>query len=200
MLPLLTNWPDKVLKIYGGGKKISDEQGLYIYRNQRLISGGGWHGILSKSELYNLSRVQIDFPSELDFMWNTDVKKSKIEIPSKIKEKLKSILRSPTKRSKKRHQHKGKISTDSEYWNVIEKDKKVSYQINLESKEIVETLKKIEKNSLREILRFLVGVQRNIPFYHIYQKLSGEPNSIEKEIDERKELQDILDRIGAKHD
>ena len=200
LLPLLTSWPENILKTHGGGKKISEQQGLYIYRNKRLISGGGWHGILSKSELYNLSRVQIDFPSELDFMWNTDVKKSKIEIPSKIKEKLKSILRSPTKRSKKRHQHKGKISSNSVYWNVIEKDKKVSYQINLESEEILETLKKLEKNTQREILRFLVGVQKNIPFYHIYQNLSGEPNSIEEKIDERQELQNILDRIGAKHD
>jgi len=200
LLPLLTNWPDSVLKIHGGGKKITDEQGLYIYRNRRLISGGGWHGILSKSELYNLSRVQIDFPSELDFMWNTDVKKSKIEIPAKIKEKLKSILRSPTKRSKKRHLHKGKISTDTVYWNVIEKDKKVSYQINLESEEIVGTLRKLDKSLQKEILKFLVGVQSNIPFYHIYQRLSGSPKSIESELDEKQELQELLKRIEARND
>jgi len=200
LLPLLTNWPEDVLKTHGGGKKISDEQGLYIYRNRRLISGGGWHGILSKSELYNLSRVQIDFPSELDFMWNTDVKKSKIEIPSKIKEKLKSILRSPTKRSKIRHLHKGKISADTVYWNVIEKEKKVSYQINLESEEIVGTLRKLDKSLQKEILKFFVGVQNNIPFYHIYQRLSGSPKSIENELDEKQELRELLRRIEARND
>ena len=200
LLPLLTNWPEDVLKKHGEGKKVSDEQGLYIYRNRRLISGGGWHGILPKSELYNLSRVQIDIPSELDFMWNTDVKKSKIEIPSKIRERLKSILRSPTKRSKKRHQHKGKISSDTAYWNVIEKDKKVSYQINLESEEIVETLGKLDISTRREILKFLLGVQKNIPFYHIYQKLSGSPKSIEDELDEKQELQKLLRSIEARND
>jgi hypothetical protein len=66
-----------------GGGKVSSRQGLYIYRNDRLIQAGGWNGCRDDDSEPHLSlaRVIVNLPSEFDSTFQLDVTKSRVEPP-----------------------------------------------------------------------------------------------------------------------
>lgn len=78
-----------------GGGKISSRQGLYIYRNDRLIQVGGWNGCRDDDNEPHLSlaRVVIDLPPEFDSTFQLDVTKSKVEPPPEFAKQLLAALR-----------------------------------------------------------------------------------------------------------
>lgn len=50
----------------GGPEGHLKYQGLYIYRENRLIIAGSWLGIAKQTELTKLSRIAIDIPNTMD--------------------------------------------------------------------------------------------------------------------------------------
>lgn len=66
-------------------KSLMDMEGLYIYRGDRLISYGGWHGIIKRSGKMQLGRMKIDIGNDLDNVLKLNVAKSQIEIPFELK-------------------------------------------------------------------------------------------------------------------
>ncbi len=62
--------------------KVAARQGLYFYRNDRLIQAGGWNDGKDAAEPHlSLARVAIDLPTSLDNLFSLDVKKSGIREP-----------------------------------------------------------------------------------------------------------------------
>ena len=59
-------------------KLSSDKQGLYIYREQRLIHAAGWLGMFQNEPHGTLLRVEFSFDHRLDSAFHLDVKKSQI--------------------------------------------------------------------------------------------------------------------------
>lgn len=119
--------------LLGNPKSIYDEQGFYIYRNERLIIWGSWLHMGYKSELNKLARVQVDIPSSLDYIWMLDVKKSSAKIPDLIKEQIRSAIEDSTDRSRKTNRYKGtkELREISPVWNRIQlRDNAVKYEIN----------------------------------------------------------------------
>ena len=55
-------------------------QGMYIYRENRLIRAADWLGMLSKEPHYTLLRAEFSFDHVLDSAFNVDIKKSRITI------------------------------------------------------------------------------------------------------------------------
>jgi hypothetical protein len=71
----------------------NDNQGFYIYREDRLIIGGGWpHRLFSQDSHTNLLRVELNFDNELDDYFEIDIRKSKVNFPLKIRNTLKEAL------------------------------------------------------------------------------------------------------------
>ena len=68
-------------------------QGFYIYRENRLIYGGGWpHNLFAEDPHLTLLRVVLDFDYELDEYFEIDIRKSKVNFNPKMREELKKIL------------------------------------------------------------------------------------------------------------
>ena len=82
--------------VSGGWKRY---QGIYLYRNRRLICYGTWFDILHKEDAYNLARIQIDITSNHDEEWKITVDKSKAEIPLSIKDRVSKIIERSISRS-----------------------------------------------------------------------------------------------------
>lgn len=119
--------------LLGNPKSIYDDQGFYIYRNERLIIWGSWLHMGYKSELNKLARVQVDIPSSLDYIWMLDVKKTSAKIPDLIKEQIRSAIEDSTDRSRKTNRYKGTKEQReiSPVWNrIILRDGVVKYEIN----------------------------------------------------------------------
>ncbi|WP_372741989.1 ATP-binding protein [Neptunomonas sp.] len=70
-----------------------DNQGLYIYREGRLIWHDGWPQRMYKKESkITRLRVVLNFDHELDDLFSIDFRKSRIIIPKSIRDELKTII------------------------------------------------------------------------------------------------------------
>jgi hypothetical protein len=64
------------------------QQGLYIYRENRLVQWGSWAGTRGIDEHTKLARASLDFTSELDEVFNINVAKMRVSVPAQLKQML----------------------------------------------------------------------------------------------------------------
>jgi len=84
-------WPPnsttKEYKLPGGTNR---RQGLYFYRNDRLLSGGTWHGIREEESHSSLARVAIDLEVEVERKASVDVRKARVKLTPEMQEAISS--------------------------------------------------------------------------------------------------------------
>lgn len=62
-------------------KGLMDMEGIYIYREGRIILYGGWNGIIKKAPRLQLARIKVDIGNSIDHLFHLNVAKSSIVIP-----------------------------------------------------------------------------------------------------------------------
>lgn len=93
VLPHPSNYNSTEFSLAGGIRGWREQQGFYIYRENRLVTFGDWLGLFKKESIYDLVRIRVDFLNSSDDDWKIDIKKSSISIPEEAKENLESIGR-----------------------------------------------------------------------------------------------------------
>ena len=68
-----------------GPLKWNRQQGLYIYREDRMIQSGGWCGLRSADEHTKLARAALDFGTELDGLFQVNVAKMRVALPTELR-------------------------------------------------------------------------------------------------------------------
>lgn len=100
-------------KQYNVGKGPKDSwtahQGFYVYRNRRLLVAGDWLGLFKREVHYDLCRIQIDLPNNLDNDWQIDIKKSIARPPSIFREPILSLAKDVRSQALEVYRHKGKV-------------------------------------------------------------------------------------------
>ena len=71
-----------------GPLKWNRQQGLYIYRADRLVQWGGWGGVRAIDEHTKLARASIDFGTTLDPLFNINVAKMRVSLPTQLRQML----------------------------------------------------------------------------------------------------------------
>lgn len=72
----------------------NESQGVYVYRNSRLIQWGGWHDMWATSdEKTKLARVTVDFGSELDDQFDVNISKQKVALSNQLQEEIKKLAK-----------------------------------------------------------------------------------------------------------
>lgn len=71
-----------------GPEKWNRQQGLYIYRADRLVQWGGWSGIRTIDEHTKSARASLDFGTTLDEAFNINVAKMRVSIPGQLRKML----------------------------------------------------------------------------------------------------------------
>lgn len=71
-----------------GIDKWNKQQGLYIYRADRLVQWGGWSKIRTIDEHTKLARASLDFSTRLDDAFNINVAKMRVSLPSQLRKML----------------------------------------------------------------------------------------------------------------
>lgn len=96
---------------YGKGPKNSwtAHQGFYIYRNRRMLVAGDWLGLFNREVHYDLSRIKVDLPNNMDDEWQIDIKKSIARPPTKIREPLIAVAKEVRALAVEVYRHKGKV-------------------------------------------------------------------------------------------
>lgn len=136
-------------------------QGLYLYRLDRLISSGGWQGVIRKSESNKLARVEVSFGSDADQLWQLDVKKSTAILPLAIRSRIRDLIRGISSMSGDvfvKRVRMRKTNPNSIWERVYDKDKKsITYQIDRNHPIIDGFLEKFDtKEVIAEDLLFFI--------------------------------------------
>jgi hypothetical protein len=71
-----------------GPLKWNRQQGLYVYRADRLVQWGGWNGIRAIDEHTKLARASLDFDPVLDAAFNINVAKMRASVPAQLRQML----------------------------------------------------------------------------------------------------------------
>jgi hypothetical protein len=82
----------------------NDTQGIYIYRENRLIHGPDWLGMFKKEPHFSLLRVEFSFDHKLDEAFHIDIKKSQIILNESLYEWLREkFLPAPRREAELRY-------------------------------------------------------------------------------------------------
>ena len=91
-----------------GPKGWVEQQGFYVYRNERMLLSGDWLGIYRKEEHYKLARIQIDLPNTLDSEWQIDIKKSIARPPVILRKQMKAYSSIVRAQAMEVYRHRGR--------------------------------------------------------------------------------------------
>ncbi len=81
-------------------------QGIYLYRENRLIDGPGWLGTGASETHINNLRVELSFDAQLDHWFGVGIKKSGVQIDQDLLEMITDVL-SPLRREADRRARAG---------------------------------------------------------------------------------------------
>jgi len=82
-------WPaNDSSRNYKLDNRVSSRQGLYFYRNDRLVQAGGWSHFRDAEPHMSLARVAIDLPPSMESAFHLDMKKSSIDPPASFRNAL----------------------------------------------------------------------------------------------------------------
>ena len=128
---------DEIEEMYRGNAL--KYQGIYVYRNDRLLIGGGWLSLkkLTSHQQYNPVRITVDISSSLDSEFKVDFTKSLLKFPSDVEEriiKISQVARSKASEAYKNRANKVRkpgMNTNDEVWNVVQNKKGTTLSINV---------------------------------------------------------------------
>lgn len=156
---------------YGKGPKDSwtAHQGFYIYRNKRLLVAGDWLGLFKREGHYDLCRIKVDLPNDMDDEWQIDIKKSVARPPAKIKDPLIAVAKAVRTQAVEVYRHKGKVVkrklAKNEYfpfWEEKARHGKRFYKVNREHPMLKELFKNAD-NLASQFEKVLQFIEETIP-------------------------------------
>ena len=84
-------------------KVSNDLQGIYVYRENRLIHYGDWFGIVKKEPHSSLLRIEFSFDYRMDELLNIDIKKSRVLLIGELYEFFRNFIGAPIREAQKRY-------------------------------------------------------------------------------------------------
>lgn len=84
----------------------NDFQGIYVYRENRLIHSGDWFGFLKKEPHFSLLRVDFSFDYTMDELLSVDIKKSRILLIGELANFIMTFLGAPRREAEKRYRER----------------------------------------------------------------------------------------------
>lgn len=187
ILPQKSYFKDKdVFEKAGGIKGWNAQQGIYIYRNNRLLINGGWLQLkkMKLDEHTKLARIIIELDSSDDLNWHVDVSKSRASIPSgHIKEYIDAICRKTRTEAEAVYRHRGKVvsrsiaAADKFIWKtVLLPSGETSFKINKEHP-IIKNVSEKYIGSKKELNAMFALLEKLLPTENI--QLTGNSGNLD---------------------
>jgi hypothetical protein len=87
-------------------RTLEELQGLFVYRNDRLINYGGWLRTIPKSVYLQFGRIRIDISNESDSNFQINVAKSSLKIPFGLKRAMMEMIRTVATQAAKEYRER----------------------------------------------------------------------------------------------
>jgi hypothetical protein len=201
VLPHISKITEAVHKKAEGPRGWNDQQGFYIYRNERLLLAGDWLGMFRKEEHCKLARIMVDIPNTLDLDWQIDIKKSVARPPASIRHELRRIANYTRGEAIKIYRHRGKLlqrSLKSEFtmlWEEKVRHGKRFYQVNRDHPLIREVMESLPSHKKRFNMLLRI-IEETVPVPLITLNESEKPDAQGKPFEgEDKDLLELLTQV-----
>lgn len=199
---------EQELKDIEGPYGVVAHQGIYVYRNRRLLVYGTWFNYIRKEPAFNLARIRLDIGSESDFDWKIDIKKSAATPPLYIREILNRTIDSCTETSAKVYNSRGIYSKNiiSPNLGYIWEQRKnrngfYSYHINKKHPLLSAIEKRLDESGQQDLKAFLSLAENYAPFMQsgvseYLNSSSGELNKTDA-VQRQRDLEEIKGYIKS---
>jgi hypothetical protein len=161
-------------------------QGFFVYRSRRLLVPGDWLRLghphpWAKQEHYNLARIRLDLPNDMDDHWHIDVKKSTARPPVSIRERLTLLAENVRDRARSVFAHRGSYGPRSpsvaEFirpWEIRERGGRRIYRVSREHPAVQAVIAALggERPALDTLLRLL---EETVPVQQIWLDMAEMP-------------------------
>lgn len=173
---------DDDYQIAGGFKGWNYHQGVYVYRNRRLIICGTWFDYIKKEPAYNLARIKVDISSSSDEDWKIDIKKSAASLPGYVRETVERAIDICTETSARVYNSRGTYSKSNAgspnlnyVWEQRKKNGRYTFHINRKHSLLQDIKKQLDEQGVAALSAYLALVENLAPFM-----LSGAADSLQK--------------------
>jgi hypothetical protein len=186
VLPHKSRITEARFRLGEGPKGWNEQQGFYIYRNERLLLAGDWLGMFRKEEHYKLARIQIDLPNDMDAEWQIDIKKSVARPPHGLYEQLKAYAGTVRVQAVEVYRHRGKNIKALPWqkfvplWTDHKRGDKWFYKINREHPLIEKSINQAETEPQKAIENLIRFIEETVPSKAIYIKEASDEDAIGK--------------------
>ncbi|WP_413587009.1 ATP-binding protein [Bdellovibrio sp. HCB274] len=202
---------DSEYRQLAGPFEMSQHQGFYVYRNDRLLTFGDWLDLSEggkkwrREEPYKLARIFVDISNTEDKSWMIDIKKAMAVPPAEIRDRLKSYSKVVREKAKQVYWYRARIGSSPTHttaepevpvWINFSKGNRKKYEIN-RSHPLIESLSRklgMYENRFQNILSL---VERAVPVEKIYVDASDSESVMAPRYDEKmdEELIDFLNLL-----
>ena len=165
----------------GGPEGHLKSQGLYVYRENRLIIAGGWLGLARQTEMTKLCRIAVDIPNTMDAEWKIDVKKASAQLPPVVRERLKKVVERFVGTSKRTYRGRGQRLVDETrfpIWNRVRKDGQIIFRPNLEHPVFLAYAEQLPEEMREGFKRCLRLVGSGLPVESLHAELVGNAEAV----------------------
>ena len=197
ILPVFTNLSD-VDKEYMTGKGLLEQEGFYIYRNDRLIQEGGWLNLenIKLSPKAQYARIEVKISADLDKEFKINFSKNTLMIPDELVPWFKEIAIKARNESKnsanylKHPEFKKKLKTEEEkVWKISHSSVGTVLTVNADHPLIVEICGGL---SSMERKRLFSTLAKSLPIGMIQMQNLGVDGYTENE------MMDLIDSMYKK--
>lgn len=171
-------------------------QGLFVYRNRRLITRGTWLRLTHRSELTKLVRVRVDIPNNLDDLLRVNVMKSSLILPETIKDQFSKVLEQIRNAGVQVYHKRAKrvISEVSDpMWIRNTRDGKISYEINQDNRLITSITDNLNDDQSDKFSMLIRSLECCFPTMPLFNDLANNPSDLEQPSISDEELKRVLD-------
>jgi hypothetical protein len=97
-----------------GPKKWNRQQGLYIYRGDRMIQSGGWNRLRTTDEHSKLARITLDIPDAIESLFQINVAKMRVTLPEDLRPQLAALAAGVVTVAQDAYRHRLRLVSDLE--------------------------------------------------------------------------------------
>lgn len=196
ILPYINKLSPEDINLLGTLDDLRNKQGIYVYRNNRLIIWGTWFRLDTKNELNKLARIRVDIPNSLDHIWDIDIKKSTASLPTSIKQNLKFIVKRAIGSSERVYTYQGNKLINDEYdhvWEVRKTNEETFFEINKKLLIYKAFLESLSTEQAKQFKAFIKLIEATVPFKAAYTLLAKNEETFDKDYSDeaRKLFQDL---------